>query len=73
MSEGAPSSRRFLLESWLELREALDSHPEIRRLLFDPVTELFSWTDGTYYCYRPTVTLLTNGRVLITGGGETPQ
>lgn len=30
----------FLLESWLELKEALDKHPEIRRLLFDPVTGL---------------------------------
>jgi EAL domain-containing protein (putative c-di-GMP-specific phosphodiesterase class I) len=33
-------SHRYLLESWLELRDALDSHPEVRRLLFDPVTGL---------------------------------
>lgn len=32
--------RNYLLESWLEFREALDTHPEIRRMLFDPVTGL---------------------------------
>ncbi|MBS3955977.1 MAG: GGDEF domain-containing protein [Clostridiales bacterium] len=29
-----------LLESWLEFAEAIESHPEVRRLLFDPVTGL---------------------------------
>ncbi len=29
-----------LLESWLEFADAIDSHPEVRRLLFDPVTGL---------------------------------
>lgn len=29
-----------LLESWLELREAVESHPQMKRLLFDPVTGL---------------------------------
>lgn len=30
----------FLLESWLELHELLAEHPEVKRLLFDPVTGL---------------------------------
>ncbi|MDP2183546.1 MAG: bifunctional diguanylate cyclase/phosphodiesterase [Actinomycetota bacterium] len=30
----------FLLESWLEFAEAIEAHPEIRKLLFDPVTGL---------------------------------
>ena len=30
----------YLLESWIELREAVELHPEIRKLLFDPVTGL---------------------------------
>ncbi|MCX8006983.1 MAG: bifunctional diguanylate cyclase/phosphodiesterase [Coriobacteriia bacterium] len=30
----------FLLESWLELHEILADHPEVKRLLFDPVTGL---------------------------------
>lgn len=30
----------YLLESWLEFHDALREHPEIRRLLFDPVTGL---------------------------------
>jgi EAL domain-containing protein (putative c-di-GMP-specific phosphodiesterase class I)/GGDEF domain-containing protein len=30
----------YLLESWLELREAVEENPEMRRLLFDPVTGL---------------------------------
>jgi EAL domain-containing protein (putative c-di-GMP-specific phosphodiesterase class I) len=34
------AKRKYLLESWLELREALESHPDIRRMLFDPVTGL---------------------------------
>lgn len=30
----------FLLESWLELHDVLVEHPEVKRLLFDPVTGL---------------------------------
>ncbi len=30
----------FLLESWLEFADVIESHPEVRRLLFDPVTGL---------------------------------
>lgn len=30
----------YLLESWLEFHDAIAEHPEIRRLLFDPVTGL---------------------------------
>lgn len=30
----------FLLESWLELHDLLAEHPEVKRLLFDPVTGL---------------------------------
>jgi len=30
----------FLLESWLELGELTEKHPEVKRLLFDPVTGL---------------------------------
>ncbi len=33
-------SYSFLLESWLEFAEAIESHPEIRSLLFDSVTGL---------------------------------
>jgi EAL domain-containing protein (putative c-di-GMP-specific phosphodiesterase class I) len=29
-----------LLESWLELRQAIDAHPDIQQMLFDPVTGL---------------------------------
>jgi EAL domain-containing protein (putative c-di-GMP-specific phosphodiesterase class I) len=36
----ANENQNFLLESWLELRQALETHPEFRRLLFDPVTGL---------------------------------
>lgn len=32
--------RSFLLESWLEFHEIVSAHPEIRRMLFDPVTGL---------------------------------
>ena len=32
--------RSYLLESWLELHDIVDGHPEIRRLLFDTVTGL---------------------------------
>ncbi|MGB4441792.1 MAG: bifunctional diguanylate cyclase/phosphodiesterase [Coriobacteriia bacterium] len=34
------SKHPFLLESWLEFHEIIASHPEVRRLLFDPVTGL---------------------------------
>lgn len=30
----------FLLESWLEFAETIDQHPEVREMLFDPVTGL---------------------------------
>jgi len=30
----------YLLESWLEFHDAIQAHPEIKRLLFDPVTGL---------------------------------
>jgi len=32
--------RSFLLESWLEFHDIIAEHPEVRRLLFDPVTGL---------------------------------
>ncbi|HEY3318102.1 MAG TPA: bifunctional diguanylate cyclase/phosphodiesterase [Coriobacteriia bacterium] len=38
--EGRNQPEDQLLESWLELRDAVDSHPEMKRLLFDPVTGL---------------------------------
>jgi EAL domain-containing protein (putative c-di-GMP-specific phosphodiesterase class I)/GGDEF domain-containing protein len=34
------SNRSFLLESWLEFHDIITEHPEVRRLLFDPVTGL---------------------------------
>lgn len=40
MTPGADDKRKYLLESWLELREAIDTHPDLKRLLFDPVTGL---------------------------------
>lgn len=40
MEDGIPQSRAFLLESWLEFHEVIESHPEVRKLLFDPVTGL---------------------------------
>lgn len=33
-------THKYLLESWLEFHDAIKAHPEIRRLLFDPVTGL---------------------------------
>ena len=33
-------AHKYLLESWLEFHDAIKEHPEIRRLLFDPVTGL---------------------------------
>lgn len=38
--EGFHHSEGQLLESWLELREAVESHPQMKRMLFDPVTGL---------------------------------
>ncbi len=35
-----PESRAFLLESWLEFHDVIEAHPEVRKLLFDPVTGL---------------------------------
>jgi EAL domain-containing protein (putative c-di-GMP-specific phosphodiesterase class I) len=40
MSASRDGAREFLLESWLELSEAIDTHPELRKLLFDSVTGL---------------------------------
>ncbi len=40
MDERRLTDRGFLLESWLHLSEAIDQHPELRPLLFDPVTGL---------------------------------
>jgi EAL domain-containing protein (putative c-di-GMP-specific phosphodiesterase class I)/GGDEF domain-containing protein len=40
MTASRDSARDFLLESWLELNDAIESHPELRRLLFDAVTGL---------------------------------
>ncbi len=40
MSELGQLLRSRLLESWLEFNEAVAAHPEIRKLLFDPVTGL---------------------------------
>ncbi|MDO9558042.1 MAG: GGDEF domain-containing phosphodiesterase [Coriobacteriia bacterium] len=33
-------AHKYLLESWLEFHDAIMAHPDIRRLLFDPVTGL---------------------------------
>ncbi len=40
MDAGRDATREYLLESWLELSEAIDAHPELRKLLFDSVTGL---------------------------------
>ncbi len=40
MAEHTPDISDSLLESWLEFAQAIDDHPEIRALLFDPVTGL---------------------------------
>ncbi len=40
MTRDQGPDRGFLLESWLEFHDAVESHPELRRLLFDPVTGL---------------------------------
>lgn len=40
MEEGIRQSTEVLLESWLEFHDVIESHPEVRKLLFDPVTGL---------------------------------
>lgn len=40
MDAGRDATREYLLESWLELSEAIDAHPELRKLLFDTITGL---------------------------------
>lgn len=40
MPDSEREGARFLLESWLDFGEAIERHPELRKLLFDPVTGL---------------------------------
>jgi EAL domain-containing protein (putative c-di-GMP-specific phosphodiesterase class I)/GGDEF domain-containing protein len=40
MEQAKSATREYLLESWLELNEAIEAHPELRKLLFDAVTGL---------------------------------
>ncbi len=40
MDEARTIRRDYLLESWLELHDAIEAHPELRKLLFDAVTGL---------------------------------
>lgn len=40
MDAGRSAARDYLLESWLELNDAIEAHPDLRRLLFDAVTGL---------------------------------
>lgn len=40
MEDEIPQASEFLLESWLELHDVIETHPEVRKLLFDPVTGL---------------------------------
>lgn len=40
MEDRSQEAQSFLLESWLEFNEVIAAHPEIRQLLFDPVTGL---------------------------------
>lgn len=40
MDAGRDAAREYLLESWLELNDAIEAHPDLRRLLFDAVTGL---------------------------------
>ncbi|TLM99099.1 MAG: EAL domain-containing protein [Actinobacteria bacterium] len=40
MDETGRDGSRFLLESWLDFGDALSDQPELRKLLFDPVTGL---------------------------------
>ncbi len=37
---GNKDTHRYLLESWLDFAQAIEDHPEVRELLFDPVTGL---------------------------------
>lgn len=38
--DGSKLAEEYLLESWLELRDAVEANPQMKRLLFDPVTGL---------------------------------
>ncbi len=40
MEDRSQETRNFLLESWLEFNDVIEMHPEIKQLLFDPVTGL---------------------------------
>jgi EAL domain-containing protein (putative c-di-GMP-specific phosphodiesterase class I)/GGDEF domain-containing protein len=40
MDEGRREGARFLLESWLDFYGTLEQHPDLKKLLFDPVTGL---------------------------------
>lgn len=40
MDDGRREGARFLLESWLDFYGTLEQHPELKKLLFDPVTGL---------------------------------
>ena len=40
MDEARTIGHDYLLESWLELHDAIEAHPELRKLLFDAVTGL---------------------------------
>ncbi len=40
MGPSDQKSSRFLLESWLDFGDAIEEHPELRKVLFDPVTGL---------------------------------
>jgi EAL domain-containing protein (putative c-di-GMP-specific phosphodiesterase class I)/GGDEF domain-containing protein len=59
MSASRDTTRDYLLESWLEFSDAIEAHPELRKLLFDSVTGL------------PTTPLLfPRIRALLTDRGE---
>lgn len=40
MSTRERDGSRYLLESWLDFHETIEKHPELKKLLFDPVTGL---------------------------------
>lgn len=40
MEPNGHESTKFMLETWLDFYDAMEEHPEIKRLLFDPVTGL---------------------------------
>ena len=40
MEDSIPHSTEALLESWLEFHDVIENHPQVRKLLFDPVTGL---------------------------------